>query len=358
MNQLRRKNEDVALRYFARGKLWDSPEQAQWAGRNVHATGEKRGRDWRPGGSHKDPRARPPKAATGAGAGRPDRQGARRDNHERRDTRPPDDRNQAGTPGGRRPWSDKPPRRDDARPWSDKPPRREDARPWSDKPPRRDDARPWSNKPARHEGARPWSDSLRVVKTRVRGATGRRVGIRIRGTGAMRLPDEKARSRGATGRAATANGRGPGSRRADRRGRGTPTVQAEIGHATIGHHRTVHEATARRATRPRDSEGSGPGGPNRRVAASGRGTTAPERPAPGRPASRQPVARRPPRESRDCDPRAQDTRPRSDWPRGAEAARERPPALDSAATRGRPPAVGGQSSRHRPPALAAEAARR
>src|SRR4051794_35877042 len=58
LNQLRRKNTDVALRYFSRGKLWDSPEQAQWATRNAHGSAEKRGADWRPGGTHKDPRAR------------------------------------------------------------------------------------------------------------------------------------------------------------------------------------------------------------------------------------------------------------------------------------------------------------
>ena len=59
-NQLARKNADIAMRYFARGRLWDTPEQAQWA-RNVQRTqtdGDKRGRDWRPGGQHKDPRAR------------------------------------------------------------------------------------------------------------------------------------------------------------------------------------------------------------------------------------------------------------------------------------------------------------
>src|SRR5512143_1413048 len=58
LNQLRRKNDDVTLRYFARGKLWDSPEQALWANRNAQGLGEKRDRDWRPGGAHRDPRAR------------------------------------------------------------------------------------------------------------------------------------------------------------------------------------------------------------------------------------------------------------------------------------------------------------
>ncbi|MEQ1728677.1 MAG: hypothetical protein ABL982_09870, partial [Vicinamibacterales bacterium] len=58
LNQLKRKNEDVALRYFSKGKLWDSPEQAQWAGRNASGLGERRDQDWRPGGTHQDPRAR------------------------------------------------------------------------------------------------------------------------------------------------------------------------------------------------------------------------------------------------------------------------------------------------------------
>jgi hypothetical protein len=57
-NQLARKNSDIALRYFSRGKLWDNPEQAQWAGRNVVRPAEKRGAGWRPGGAHADPRAR------------------------------------------------------------------------------------------------------------------------------------------------------------------------------------------------------------------------------------------------------------------------------------------------------------
>src|SRR4029079_10106812 len=56
--QLARKNPDIAMKYFARGKLWDSPEQAQWAAKSLSGPREKRTKDWRPGGSHKDPRAR------------------------------------------------------------------------------------------------------------------------------------------------------------------------------------------------------------------------------------------------------------------------------------------------------------
>jgi len=59
-NQLARKNDDIVMRYFARGRLWDTPEQAQWASRNMQGAnaGVKRGREWRPGGEHKDPRLR------------------------------------------------------------------------------------------------------------------------------------------------------------------------------------------------------------------------------------------------------------------------------------------------------------
>lgn len=57
-NQLARKNRDIAMKYFARGRLWDTPEQATWAAHNAAKPREKRGGDWRPGGAHKDPRAR------------------------------------------------------------------------------------------------------------------------------------------------------------------------------------------------------------------------------------------------------------------------------------------------------------
>ena len=57
LNQLRRKNSAVVMKWFARGRLWDTPEQAQWARTNLTGSEEKRRKDWRPGGEHKDPRA-------------------------------------------------------------------------------------------------------------------------------------------------------------------------------------------------------------------------------------------------------------------------------------------------------------
>ncbi len=55
LTQLRRTNADVELKWFARGRLWDSPEQERFAARLPKP---KRPADWRPGGAHKDPRQR------------------------------------------------------------------------------------------------------------------------------------------------------------------------------------------------------------------------------------------------------------------------------------------------------------
>jgi hypothetical protein len=57
-HQLRRTNPDIVLKWFARGRLWDSPEQARWAQMHPPARRERRTSEWRPGGAHKDPRAR------------------------------------------------------------------------------------------------------------------------------------------------------------------------------------------------------------------------------------------------------------------------------------------------------------
>src|SRR5207245_2626287 len=57
-HQLQRKNSDVVMKWFARGRLWESPEAAQAAQRAPKPPVEKRGREWRPGGDHRDPRDR------------------------------------------------------------------------------------------------------------------------------------------------------------------------------------------------------------------------------------------------------------------------------------------------------------
>jgi hypothetical protein len=72
LHQLKRTNKDVSMKWFARGRLWDSQDQEhedfnrrkRSSHRQVDRAvgsrdrGEHRGKDWRPGGKHKDPRAR------------------------------------------------------------------------------------------------------------------------------------------------------------------------------------------------------------------------------------------------------------------------------------------------------------
>src|ERR1043166_2718032 len=123
LTQLKRTNQDVVLKWFARGKLWDSPEAEHAAARRPAFTAEKRGPGWRPGGAHQDPRDRFKK----------------KDRFE-----PPADRERrpfAPRPGGdRKPWSveSKGPRK----PWSPKP--AGFRKPWTGKPPGRQD---WGTKP-------------------------------------------------------------------------------------------------------------------------------------------------------------------------------------------------------------------
>jgi hypothetical protein len=57
LHQLRRTNKDVVMKWFSHGRLWESPEEARRA-REVRPPRAPRSRDWRPGGEHKDPRAR------------------------------------------------------------------------------------------------------------------------------------------------------------------------------------------------------------------------------------------------------------------------------------------------------------
>jgi hypothetical protein len=53
--RLRAKQPDAVMRWFERGRLWNSPDEAR-----LPAIGprEKRGAGWRPGGTHRDPRER------------------------------------------------------------------------------------------------------------------------------------------------------------------------------------------------------------------------------------------------------------------------------------------------------------
>ena len=60
LKQLQARHPDAVMRWFARGKLWDSPDAATEALRQERRgeRGERRGPGWRPGGEHEDPRAK------------------------------------------------------------------------------------------------------------------------------------------------------------------------------------------------------------------------------------------------------------------------------------------------------------
>jgi hypothetical protein len=51
--RIRDKHPDAEMKWFARGRLWASPEAAQ---EDLKRARERRARDWRPGGDHRDPR--------------------------------------------------------------------------------------------------------------------------------------------------------------------------------------------------------------------------------------------------------------------------------------------------------------
>ena len=57
--RIQEKHPDAVMKYFARGRLWESAEEAKQeadARRARAPRGDARGRDWRPGGEHRDPR--------------------------------------------------------------------------------------------------------------------------------------------------------------------------------------------------------------------------------------------------------------------------------------------------------------
>jgi hypothetical protein len=55
--QLQARHPDAVMLWFSKGRLWTSPQEAQAAARRRAGT-ERRKPDWRPGGEHRDPRAR------------------------------------------------------------------------------------------------------------------------------------------------------------------------------------------------------------------------------------------------------------------------------------------------------------
>lgn len=179
LRQLQRTQKDVSLRWFERGKVWESPEAAIGAAKLAETEArEKRTKEWRPGGEHRDPKARfemtrdqkrakfkRDQRGDGGDQGPASPFGPRAP----REDRP--DRPASSRPPSSRPWSNRPPsdRPRSDRPFGDRPPRRDrptgpsmenpfgprpdrPARPRSDRPPSdrpRSDRRPDSGRPSR-----------------------------------------------------------------------------------------------------------------------------------------------------------------------------------------------------------------
>jgi hypothetical protein len=62
LKQLQTKNPGAVLKWFAHGRVWESPDEVRQLRERKRAEAreatpiERRGRGWRPGGEHKDPR--------------------------------------------------------------------------------------------------------------------------------------------------------------------------------------------------------------------------------------------------------------------------------------------------------------
>jgi hypothetical protein len=149
LQQLKRTNPNALMKWFARGKLWDTPEQAQWASRHLPKQSERRGRDWRPGGDHRDHRDRSPRSQP-----RPDRPA--------KDARPPSPPKFKKRPFEHRP-AERHGRPENRTRWGGKPTGRKPAggRPTGNKP---SGGRPPGAKPARMQFRKPWRKDERSVK--------------------------------------------------------------------------------------------------------------------------------------------------------------------------------------------------
>lgn len=58
LRQLQRTQPKAALMWFERGRFWESPKHADEARAIRERISRSRPREWRPGGTHQDPRAR------------------------------------------------------------------------------------------------------------------------------------------------------------------------------------------------------------------------------------------------------------------------------------------------------------
>ena len=157
LRQLANRNPNAVMKWFAHGKLWDSPEQERAASREAaRAQREPRGPDWRPGGKHADPRARFEK------------RGARhRREHDKR-------REEAGGAGGDRPAQG--PQEEQSRPPAQGYPHRRPRPERRDAKPRGRERRPWERGGDRNDRkgpgrARPTGPRVPRVSSAPRSAT-------------------------------------------------------------------------------------------------------------------------------------------------------------------------------------------
>src|SRR5688572_14605196 len=148
------KHPDAELKYFARGRLWESQEEAKRAAeerREGRSDQPRRGPTWRPGGTHSDPR-QPFKDAKKARNVR-----WRKEKFERRQ--------EGQGPDDRRPREDRRPPGEDNRPppprYDSRPPRQDSRPPRQDARPLREDSRPprYDSRPPRQGNRPPWRDS-------------------------------------------------------------------------------------------------------------------------------------------------------------------------------------------------------
>jgi hypothetical protein len=170
--RLQEKHKDAAMRWFTRGQLWDSPDAARAALIEARrAEGPARGRDWRPGGDHRDPRQKFIDAKKARNLDRRKQRFERRNEGERPPRRPDGpagwkDRPQGPKPTGPREWADRPksPRPDSPSGQKDRPQgqRPDGPRGWKDRPQgqRSDGPRGWKDRPQgpKPEGRREWKE--------------------------------------------------------------------------------------------------------------------------------------------------------------------------------------------------------
>jgi hypothetical protein len=148
-NRIRDKHPDAQMKWFARGRLWESPEEAQ---ADLQRARVRRDRDWRPGGQHRDPRQAFTKTRK--------RDGERREHKPRRPaaTGQPAGQQPAGKrPGGQRPAAQRPVAQRPAaqRPAAQRPAAQRPAGPAVQRPAGPAVQRPAGHRPAGHRPAGP-----------------------------------------------------------------------------------------------------------------------------------------------------------------------------------------------------------